>query len=400
MLGPALVLLLASAQEPLPRDLEQLNRTLSARLEELRGLRLKTPLTLRPGTRREYAQYVLANARRVYGGDLAPAGEALKVLGLIPAKLRLDLALTAQAGFGTKVFAQGNEVFLLDPAAGDEWILNKMDLALVDQHFTPVVAGTYDAQMALAALRLGDAEVVKHLIWGKGHIPEEAARKSAADAGTWERGDSQFASAVAPRLFVRTGDFAWRRGAAFALEVFTRGGGLRALNDAWARPPASTEQVLHPDKYFAEEAPVALDLAPLEVFLKERGRTPAWSTTLGELGLAIVLETHFPREDLTKVSEGWAGDSLILFTGGGTAPLLAWATEWDSEEDAVEFQAQAFRLLRKLTAPETEVAATGVRRGTSVFFAAGVPRGQEDALLDAAWTCRRTRKGRRDAYGE
>ncbi len=394
------VLLAALLQDPAPRDLEQLGRTLSARLEELRGLRLKKPLTLRPGTRKEYAQYVLSNARRVYGGDLAPAGEALKVLGLIPARLRLDLALTAQAGFGTKVFAQGTELCLLDAAAGDEWILNKMDLALVDQHFAPAVAATYDAQMALAALRMGDAEVVKHLIWGAGRIPGDAARKSAADAAAWERGESRLASAVAPRLFVRTGDFAWRRGAAFALDVFTRGGGLRALDDAWARPPSGTEQVLHPDKYFADERPVLLDLAPLEAFLKPQGRSPAWASTLGELGLALVLETHFPGEDLTKVSEGWAGDSLVLFTADGAAPLLAWATEWDTEEDAVEFQAQAFRLLRKLMQPDSDLAATAVRRGTSVFFAAGVPRGREDALLDAAWTCRRTRNGRRDGYGE
>lgn len=400
MLGLALVLLLAPAQDPPPPDFELRAKTLSSRLEELRGLRLKTPLTLRPGTRKEYAQYVLANARRVYGGDLAPAGEALKVLGLIPAKLRLDLALTAQAGFGTKVFAQGTELCLLDAAAGDEWILNKMDLALVDQHFAPVAAETYDAQMALAALRMGDAEVVKHLIWGAGRLPEDAARKSAADAAAWERGESRLASAIAPRLFVRTGDFAWRRGAAFALEIFTRGGGLRALDDAWARPPASTEQVLHPGKYFTDERPALLDLTPLETFLKPQGCSSAWASTLGELGLALVLETHFPGEDLTKVSEGWAGDALTLFTSAGAAPLLAWATEWDTEEDAVEFQAQAFRLLRKLTLPESDVAATAVRRGTSVFFAAGVPKGREDALLDAAWTCRRTRNGRRDTYGE
>ena len=59
-----------------------------------------------------------------------------------------------------KVFASGREILLLDPQAGDEWVLNKMDLALVDQHFPPPAASTFDAQMAWAALRMGDAEVV------------------------------------------------------------------------------------------------------------------------------------------------------------------------------------------------------------------------------------------------
>src|SRR5204862_476920 len=116
---------------------------LAVKLESLRGLNFKSPLVLREGTRREYAAYVLENAKRVYGTDLTSAEKGLKALGLIPPKLRLDVALTAQAGLGAKVFCAGGEVILLDPKAGDEWILNKMDLGLVDQHFVPPAAATF-----------------------------------------------------------------------------------------------------------------------------------------------------------------------------------------------------------------------------------------------------------------
>src|SRR5207237_10443599 len=110
-----------------------------------------------------------------------------------------------------------------------------MDLALVDQHFKPPAAASFDAQMAWAALRMGDAEVVKHLIWTSNKISNETVKKVAEETAAWEKGDSKLASAVAPRLFVRSADFAWRRGAVFALTQFTRG----TLDQAYARPPAS-----------------------------------------------------------------------------------------------------------------------------------------------------------------
>src|SRR6185436_13294004 len=121
----AVLILILGAQ-----DHDKRRDELAAKLESLRGLKFKTPLVLREGTRKEYAAYVLENAKRIYGADLPSAEKGLKALGLVPPKLRLDVAITAQAGLGAKVFCTGGEVVLLDPKAGDDWILNKMDLGL------------------------------------------------------------------------------------------------------------------------------------------------------------------------------------------------------------------------------------------------------------------------------
>jgi len=380
---PIVVLVLAMS---LVQDNDKRRDELASKLESLRGLKFKTPLVLREGTRREYAAYVLENARRVYGSDLTSAEKGLKALGLIPPKLRLDVALTAQAGFGTKVFCAGGEVILLDPKAGDEWILNKMDLGLVDQHFAPPASATFDAQMAWAALRMGDAEVVKHLLWTSGKITDETVKKVADETAAWEKGDSKLASAVAPRLFVRTADFSWRRGAVFALTQFTLG----KLDQAYAKPPASTEQVLHPEKYLAGEKPVAIDPAAAEEFLAGKGYKGSYRTVLGELGVALVLETHFPREDLATVSEGWGGDLFAVFEKEGAAPLVLWLTEWDTEEDAIEFQAQAFRLMKRVLPPDSELVAPAMRKKAGVVFGVNVPKELQGDLLDAAWNCKRT----------
>jgi hypothetical protein len=370
----------------LAQDLERRRDELAARLETLRGLKFKSPVVLREGTRREYGAYVLENARKVYGSDLSAAEKGLKALGLLPPKIRLDLAITAQAGLGVKVFSAGGEVLLLDPKAGDEWILNKMDLTLVDQHFAPPAAATFDAQMAWAALRMGDAEVVKHLIWTSGKVTGETVKKVADEVAAWEKGDSKLASAVVPRIFVRAGEFPWRRGAVFALTQHVAG----TLDAAYARPPVSTEQILHPEKYAAGEKPVVIDPAPVDEFMASKGYAPIYKTTLGELGVALVLETHFPREDLTSASEGWGGDEFLVYEKEGAPPLVLWITEWDTLDDAVEFQAQAFRLMKRVLPPDSELAAPALRQKTGVVFGVNVPKDLQDDLTAAAWKCRRT----------
>lgn len=368
------------------QDLDPKRDELAAKLETLRALPFKSKPALRAGTRKEYGAYVLDNARRVYGEDLGAAEKGLKALGLLPPKMRLELAISAQAGLGVKVFSAGGEVILLDPMAGDEWILNKMDLALVDQHFPAPKTATFDAQMAWAALRMGDAEVVKHLIWTQGRIGEDSVAKVAGEALAWEKGESKLASAVVPRMFVRAGEFPWRRGAVFALTQYRAG----KLDAAFAKPPVSTEQVLHPEKYAAGEQPVAIDPAAADEFLAAKGYKPTYKTTLGELGVAILLETHFPKEDLVAVSEGWGGDTFAVYEKEGSPPLALWLTEWDTADDAVEFQAQAFRLMKRVLPPDSDLAAPAMRKQTGVVFGVNVPKDLQDGLLDAAWKCKRT----------
>jgi hypothetical protein len=382
MVRPAAVLILLVFAV---QDHDKRRDELAARLESLRGLKFKSAVALREGTRKEYAAYVLENAKRVYGGDLASAEKGLKALGLIPPKLRLEVAITAQAGIGAKVFCTGNDILLLDPKAGDEWILNKMDLALVDQHFPSPARATFDSQMAWAALRMGDAEVVKHLIWTSNKVTDETVKKVADETVAWEKGESKLASAVVPRLFVRTADFPWRRGAVFALAQHVRG----TLNKTYERPPATTEQVLHPEKYAADEGPIAFVSDPLDKAVEAGGYKLGYRTVFGELGVALVLETHFPQENLTTVSEGWGGDTLRVFEKEGSPPLVVWLTDWDTPEDAIEFQAQVFRLIKRVLPPESELTAPAVRKETTVVFGVNVPKDLHDGLVEAAFKCRK-----------
>jgi hypothetical protein len=116
-------------------------------------------------------------------------------------------------------------------------------------------------------------------------------------------------------------------GLALCRAVWARGG-ASALRDAWASPPESTEQVLHPERFFAREAPrrVAPRLSP------PAGAWQLAEGTLGELLLRSLLE---PGAE--SAAEGWGGDGWRLYDVRSRT-LMLWRSEWDSPADAREFQ--------------------------------------------------------------
>jgi hypothetical protein len=115
-------------------------------------------------------------------------------------------------------------------------------------------------------------------------------------------------------------------GLAFARAVWSRGG-AEALREAWKHPPESTEQVLHPGKFFAREEPrrvVPSVPAPAGSWLVSEG-------VLGELLLRTLVE-----EAGGPATEGWGGDGWRLWDVRGRT-ALAWRSEWDLPADAGEF---------------------------------------------------------------
>lgn len=388
----------------LPQEgLEERRDRLSGRLEEIRGIRYKEKLRVRAGSRNDYARLSLETAKSIYGENLVAAEQFLKAMGFIPHKMRLDLAITANAAMGVDAYCAGGELVVLNPKVPDDQMLNRMALGLLDQHHPEAdlrrkAGPTIDAQMAVTALRAGDADVCKVLFWftkkGDEKISDDWIPGLVRQAERWEREDSRFRSAVFPRLFVRSSDFGYRRGGIFVETIRTKAG-MKAVDSAYDKLPASTEQILHPEKYLAGEAPVALDLAPLEEKLAEDGYGITYRTTLGEFGSAVFLETHV-RDVEPSAAEGWGGDRIVLFEGRGMW-FIVWATEWDSEKDAEEFQAALGRASQKLMPGEKGRSNLVVRKKTATVWLFNIPEGARDGILESVWKCRKDGKA---AYGE
>jgi hypothetical protein len=141
-----------------------------------------------------------------------------------------------------------------------------------------------------------------------------------------------------------------------------------AVDALWTDPPASTEQVLHPEKYDACEPPVVVDQTELPT-LPGFGR-PAASDVLGELETRAWLASVLPAEIAARAAAGWGGDRAGVYTakpgaspdGGAASAIqrpLAWLTVWDDAGEAEDFARGAARVLA------AQATGQAARRGTN-----------------------------------
>ena len=129
--------------------------------------------------------------------------------------------------------------------------------------------------------------------------------------------------------------FPYTEGMNFVTELRSRGG-WSAVNAAYAKPPQSTEQILHPEKYFAGEAPLPVP-ASHDASLLDRGWTLESENVLGEFGIQQLLAADVSSFEARRAAAGWGGDALRYYEGPGGASLLFLQTEWDSSAEATEF---------------------------------------------------------------
>jgi hypothetical protein len=135
----------------------------------------------------------------------------------------------------------------------------------------------------------------------------------------------------APPILSESMIFPYFRGMVFCARQ-TNDGGWKALDAAYRKPPLSTEQILHPEKYLAHpDAPMAVDLGTLtaDETWKEVDRN-----VVGEMQLGILLKRHGGK----AAAIGWDGDQFATFEGLDGRLGLVWYSTWDSAEDAQRFR--------------------------------------------------------------
>jgi hypothetical protein len=105
------------------------------------------------------------------------------------------------------------------------------------------------------------------------------------------------------------------------------------LNRVLRQPPLSSEQILHPQKYFDQEKPVAVQIS-----YRPASGQRVHSGVIGEYFLDVLLADG---SDVGAAASGWGGDSYAIYRNGPAATLL-WEAHWDTPADALRFAA-AFR---------------------------------------------------------
>ncbi len=121
------------------------------------------------------------------------------------------------------------------------------------------------------------------------------------------------------------------------------------VSEAFKKLPLSSEQIMHPEKYFSYEAPVKVTLPDVNKLLGS-GWTRVEDDVNGEWGYYLILDQFLNDAAYSKnAAAGWAGDRFMLYEQPGTNNLVvAQMTVWDSPQDAQEFfEAYSARTLRR-----------------------------------------------------
>ena len=227
---------------------------------------------------------------------------------------------------------------------------------------------TADADNAFRAVVEGDATLamLAHALRQQG-IPLSAATASIQQMGSYldlnalVRGEKLD---DAPAILRVTLVAPYLRGLQFIAAVHGRGG-WPAVNNTHRRPPVSSEQVLHPDKYFAREPAEAVAVEDSPQVLAA-GFDRVADDTLGELEISVYLGQGRPSGTHEEAAAGWAGDQVAIYARGDDTAVVWWTT-WDTDRDAEE----AYRAALAVSpdSPTTKVE----RKGRAVLVVRGLP---------------------------
>jgi hypothetical protein len=233
-------------------------------------------------------------------------------------------------------------------------VAHELTHALEDEAFDfdlDAMAAGGDGALAYTALIEGSATAVMTRYMARRFGAEETlgATLGSALSGSGTEGMPPFLTA---QLL-----FPYTAGERFVGRLLEVGGGGWDVVDAAMRfrPPASTEQVLHPQKYLEVEQPARV--APPEL--------PGWErrsrTSLGEWTTARVL-ARAGGTGAGDAAAGWGGDAVALFARPGGDRALGVRWRWDTRRDAEEFAA-ALRAWGEDAMPGSEALGPGAWRG-------------------------------------
>src|SRR4051794_34886708 len=316
--------------------------TIARRVEQIRGLRfrrLPRAVQVSPAQARREG---LEDLDRSYPAARRRADEeVLKLLGLLAPSV--DLRRVSASVFGDAVAGyydpRSKRLRIVRGAQTANRVLEETTLAhelthaLEDQRFGLALGGASDsddAALARLALVEGSATAVMLTYMQRHFSSEETLGGLFASLGQ-DTGD--LPPFVEAQLL-----FPYTAGRRFVERLYRTGAGSWSLLDTAERfrAPASTEQVLHPDKYLAVEQPERVRIRAGEVL--GRGWRRVAAGTWGEWATGELLGD--PR-----AAEGWGGDRYELWQRrGGACPApcrardaLVMRWRWDARADARRF---------------------------------------------------------------
>lgn len=307
------------------------------KLERSIGLKFKQPPKLEERSREEVRAFLEQRfASELPDSEVTGTERSYKQLGLLPdtmnlRKFMLDLLTEQVAGY-------------YDPSAKTLYVVKGAPQEIIDitvRH--ELVHALQDQYISLDSLQKSHSEndrqvAAQSVIEGQATLEQLGGINLASSLpGGWEKvrqliRESQASMptfAAAPLVLQETLLFPYLSGAEFV----KRFKGHYPEQPPFLRMPASTEQVMHEEKLFADlpDDPTAITLPAPSVGKR------VYENGLGEFETRLLLYEYLKDQNAAvRGAAGWDGDRYMLInTGRGDA--IAWVSVWDSSIDAGEF---------------------------------------------------------------
>lgn len=360
---------------------------ITRRVAELRGLGLKRPLQKGIRDRVELRGALITRLAEEYtDAEIESEARLYKRLGLLPREINykeliLDLLTEQIAGFYDQ---DAKELYImagLPRALQRPTMAHEIFHALQDQHFDILSMQApfeprenADFHTARSALIEGDATALMFdfTLHEQGRLPQGQIRTIAQMpmivgtmanmslgnltsmddllgggevAGPTGVDLDESAMARAPAVVKDSLLFSYVGGMRFVLMAYQRLGSWEGVDAIYADAPVSSEQIIHPERYFAGDEPELLAFEP-ERALGEGWRR-VYDNVAGEFQLHLGLRHHLrierpkgaplPGVDIDRAAEGWGGDRLLGFEGPQGEFVVAQMSSWDSVADARQY---------------------------------------------------------------
>jgi len=327
-------------------------------MSEITGWKLKSPLKKTIRTREEIHAYIISemddekDAKERYA-----SARSAEAFGLIPKNFNLDSflvdLLTEQiAGLYDP---KKHEFYIADWIQPDEQRMvmsHELTHALQDQYF-------HIEAWARAAKPNDDAELARESVL-EGSAMAGMLEYTMRDKGLKLRDLPDIDPSIfvgdltetpmlkkAPPFIKDSLMFPYFDGLRFSMSVL-RTGGWGGFDAVFARPPADTQQIMHPELYRADKVP-----APLKVDLPNGVPGGSWNkleeNAMGEFGWKEVLKQFSDEDQAKKVATAWDGDDYATYEQKDNKEKLMLFTRvrFNTQETAFSFFEAYREALRK-----------------------------------------------------
>jgi hypothetical protein len=135
----------------------------------------------------------------------------------------------------------------------------------------------------------------------------------------------------APLYLRQTLIFPYTKGMLFQQAVVEHDGDA-AFAEVFKNPPVSTQQILHPEKYFAGDKPTGPDLPDPKL---PRSYKSLIGGSMGELDHEVLLEQYAGKAESEDLGPHWRGSAFeLLEDKKAMRVVLRYAVQWDTAETA------------------------------------------------------------------